>query len=208
MKGLDLRETRATLVDQEIMDDDFILEGKTNLPPWLKLPEIDISLNEIFSLIVRLFLCCLGVLILKQVETRNLNLLQTQKISAEQEYSQLEKQMQEIQNKVKGFEYLQDISQEFNNKLVIMEEVANKKLKVIKGLDQIQTVILKDIWLEKIDFRQNKFTLEGFAKNNSQVQDFIERLEKTELFVNVHLDRVSEVSSSRRKQFNMYATLR
>lgn len=201
---IDLRKSRSTMVDQEVLDNDFVLDSEKNLFSFLS----KINFKAIFNVIIRLIICCAGTVVLMQYEQANLRKLETQRNSANNEYIKLQNQVKGIQKEIGGFGYLKEKSVEFTNKLSIMEGVVQKRLKVIRGLDHIQDVIPKKVWLNRVNFNKNKLILNGFSSTNKQVQDFIESMEKTNIFERVVLDKVSEQGASKQKRFAIHVTLR
>lgn len=201
---IDLRKSRSTMVDQEVMDDDFVLDNEKSTFAFLS--KIDFKI--VLSIVIRLVLCCVGTGVLMQMEKKNLQKLGAQRDAANNEYSQLKNNMQDLQKKIEGFSYLKEKSVEFTNKLNIMEGVVQKRLKVIRGLDQIQDVIPKNVWLERVNFNGSKLVLNGFSSTNKQVQTFIESMEKTNVFLRVVLDKVSEQGALKQKNFAIHVTLR
>ena len=89
-----------------------------------------------------------------------------------------------------------------------MEGIVHRRLKVIRGLDQIQDVIPQNVWLERVNFNGNKLVLNGFSNTNKQVQTFIESMEKTNVFLRVVLNKVSEQGALKQKSFAIHVTLR
>ena len=205
---IDLRKSRASTVMESDLefDDDFVVQEESALSKWIS--QIDINPAEILAILIRVCLCCAGTVLLIQVEKSRLNKVKAQKAVVQGEFDQLNQEKQNLQNQVKGFSYMQKKSQEFNNKLAIMKKVAKKKLKVIKGLDQMQDVIPDKMWLKRINYRQDKFTIEGAAETNKQVQNFIEALEGTRLFSGVKLERVQEQDRTKRRTFTISSVLR
>jgi len=199
---IDLRRSRSTMVDPDALDSGFIIDGEKNIFSFLS--RIDLKL--IFNIIIKLVICCMGTVVLMQYEQVNLRKLEVQKKSADSEYSQLQKQEKNIQEKIGGFTYLKDKSVEFTNKLSIMNGVVQKRLVVIRGLDHIQDVIPEKVWLDKVSFSKDKFILNGFSSTNKQVQDFIENMEKTNIFKRVVLDKVSEQGALKQKRFTIHVT--
>ena len=201
---VDLRKSRSTMVDQEVMDDGFILDSEKNVFAYLS--KIDFKI--VLKIVIRLVLCCAGTVVLMQVEKRNLQKLGAQRNAANNEHNQLKNNMQAVQKEIEGFDYLKGRSLEFTNKLIIMEGIVHRRLKVIRGLDQIQDVIPQNVWLERVNFNGNKLVLNGFSSTNKQVQTFIESMEKTNVFLRVVLDRVSEQGALKQKSFAIHVTLR
>ena len=201
---IDLRKSRSTMVDHETLDNEFVFDNEKNIFAFLS----KIDLKVLFSTFLRLVLCGVGTIALMQVERRNIEKLNIQKQSAHNEYNQLKGVMEDLKKQVEGFASLKERSKEFTNKLGIMEGMVQKRLKVIRGLDQIQDVIPKNIWLERVNFNGDHLVLEGFSMTNRQVQGFIESMESTNIFSRVVLDKLSEQGASRQKRFSIDVTLR
>ena len=201
---MDLRNTRAkTVVDN--LDDDIFMEDKAS--PFSK---IKIDPKELIGFLIRLALCFVGVLVLKYFEQQNLNKLKSQQTIANQELSTLQEQKKQLQGQVDGFGKLKERSKEFNNKLNIMQKIANNRLSAVTGLDQIQSMIPEEVWLEKVAFSNRKFEIQGYSTTNKQIQNFVEQLEQTNSFSTVGLERVAEDRGKRikRRTFTVTSVLK
>ena len=197
---MDLRKTRAeTVVDN--LEDDVFMEDKPSL-----LSNIKIDPKDLVGFIIRLALCFVGVFALKYKEQQDLSKLNSQKAIATQELNTLQDQEKKLQTQVDGFGQLKERSKEFNNKLNIMQKIANNRLSAVTGLDQIQGVLPEEVWLEKVAFNDRKFEIQGYSTTNKQIQNFVEKLEQTNLFSTVGLERVAEDRGKRMKRRSFTVT--
>ena len=102
-------------------------------------------------------------------------------------------------------------SKEFYNKLNVMQELADSRLLALTGLDHIQSIIPEEVWLQKVNFDNKKFTLTGTSTTNNQLQNFIQKLEDTQLFSNVNLEQSREEKDNKnyvRRHFSIKSTLK
>ena len=191
---MDLRKTRAeTIVDD--IDEDMFMEDSPSI-----LSKIKVDPKELTGFIIRLALCFVGVLVLKYFEKQNLDKLKSQKTIASQELSTLQAEETKLKSQVDSFGHMKERSKEFNTKLNIMQKIANNRLSAVKGLDQIQSVIPEEVWLDKVAFDDRKFEIQGYSTTNKQIQNFVENLEKTHIFSTVGLERVAEDRGKRMKR--------
>ena len=197
---MDLRKTRAeTVVDS--LDDDIFMEDKSSF-----LSSIKIDPKEVIGFLIRVALCFVGVFALKYFEYQNLDKLKRQKVIISEELNTLQAQEKSLQDQVDSFGKLKERSKEFNNKLNIMQKIANNRLSAISGLDQIQSKIPEEVWLDKVAFNNRKFEIQGYSTTNKQIQNFVEQLEQTKFFASVGLDRVAEDRGKRMKRRNFTVT--
>ena len=68
---IDLRNSRATVVDQEVLDNDFVLDGEKKIFAFLS----NIKFTSVFNIIIRLIICCAGTFVLMQYEQESLKKL-------------------------------------------------------------------------------------------------------------------------------------
>ena len=204
---LDLRKTRAATVVDDLGDDFLLYEDEKNS----FLSNIEIDPKRIIGFVVRLALCALGVVVLRYIEKQNLDKLNGQKSIVQNELNQLAKKQKEKEKEVEGFAYMAKKSKEFYNKLDIMQELADSRLLALTGLDHIQSIIPEEVWLQRVNFDDKKFTITGTSTTNKQIQNFIEKLEDTQLFSNVNLEKAIEDKDKKnyiRRNFIIKSTLK
>ena len=210
MKNLDLRKTRASTVVDD-MGDEFTFDQEKESIIDKFLANVEISPGKIIYFLIKVSFCAAGVLVLKHLEKDNLRKLNIAKDQVGQELVQLQKKQKTMEEQVNSFGYMRERSKEFDNKISIMQKIVDDRLVVIQGLDSIQSVIPEEVWLKKVTFRNQKFTLEGLGTTNHQINRFIEKLEKTNLFSSVNLEKSKKDMNSKtfnRRDFTIVSVLK
>ncbi len=203
---LDLRKTKASTVVDE-MGDAFLLYGEKKS----FLSNIEIKPKKIIGFCIRMLLCTVGVISLKYVEKKNITELNARKVIVNRELNQLTKQQKAIEKQIASYSTLVIKSKEFYNKLEIMQQLADNRMLALTGLDHIQSIIPEEVWLKQVDFGNKKFTIAGISTTNKNIQNFVEELEKTELFSSVNLEKAMEDNRNSRytrRQFIIVSTLK
>ncbi len=197
MKRMDLRKTRAaTIVGGSVGlddDEDLVLDNAERKPRF----NFDLTAGQVISIVVKLSILVSGVFVVKYFEEKNIDQFNAQKAVVTGELSKLESKKKKLKEEINNFDSLKVKADEFNNKLGIMQQLAHERLSVVTGLDHIQTVIPQKVWLDKIIFSKNTFQIEGVTTTNKELQNFVESLEQTGVFSNVHMSRVGDDKSSR-----------
>ena len=204
---LDLRKTKAATVVDDV-GDDFIFYGDDK--PGL-LSNISIDPWKVLGFFLRVVICVAGIVSLRYVEQQNLDKLNRQKAIVKGELDQLVKTRKDKEKKVESFSYIVEKSKEFYNKLDIMQGLADSRLLPLTGLDYIQNVIPEEVWLREVGFRDKEFDIRGASTTNKQVQNFIEKLEETQLFSSVTLQQSREEKDKRnyiRRNFTIKSVLK
>lgn len=205
---LDLRKTRASTVIDSVEEDFFLYDNKKQ---FSFLSDVEIQPRKIVGFVFRLIVCALGLVILIQVEKNNLDKLNGQKAIVNGELNDLKKKKGQLGKQIEGFQHMAGKSKEFNEKLSVMQKIVDERLLAVTGLDQIQSAIPEEVWLKEVRFDNSDFTITGISTTNKQIQNFVEELEKTNLFSSVNLDRSAEDRSDEyqnRRRFVIVSTLK
>ncbi len=80
---------------------------------------------------------------------------------------------------------------ESERKLKIIDELRLKKIGPVRMLDEISNRVPKKIWLTQLTQEQNFLTLKGMALDNKEISLFMQELEKSFIFKNLHLKSIS-----------------
>ncbi len=190
---IDLRRTRADTVIDDGGDDFIFYEDEK--PGFLS--NISIDPWKVLGFCIRVVICAVGVIALRYFERQNLDKLNRQKTMVQGELDQMVKTRKDKEKQVESFGYIVEKSKEFYNKLDIIQDLADSRLLPLTGLDYIQNVIPEEVWLREIEFQNKEFKITGTSTTNKQVQNFIEKLEGTQLFSNVTLQQSSEEKDNR-----------
>lgn len=189
---LDLRKTRASTVVDNVEDDIFFEEEKKGSIVSELVSNINIEPKTIIKFIVKLAFCGLGTVALIYFEKDQINKLNVQKADRQKKLDTLNQKKQSIENKIKTSETSTEASEEFNNKLNIMQGIVNHRLDAVKGLDNIRDSIPKKVWLTEVDFRNKQFKIRGHSITNKEIQEFVVNLEKTDIFAFVRIDETKK----------------
>src|SRR5690606_32481725 len=71
---------------------------------------------------------------------------------------------------------------ELEAKIDIMKRLTKVRVRELKALDYLQTVIPDRVWLRTIDYRDDKVRFEGYAISDEDLSDFLNRLEGRNYF--------------------------
>ena len=190
---LDLRKTKAATNVAETpvaADDELVLDDPQ--VPWQERLGLDLTRKQWIGFVIRIIFLMSGVVGLKIYEVKNINQLNLEKSILSKEVSDLQAQKQKLEKKIEGFGALSRQSKQFNTKLDIIHSIMNDRIWAIRGLDQIRSAIPEKVWLNKIKYRQKKFVIDGASTSNKEIERFVESLENTQLFSQVHLNQMTE----------------
>lgn len=190
---LDLRKSKAATSVAEApaaADDELVLDDPQ--VPWQERLGLDLTRTQWVNLVIRVIFLMAGIVGLKIYEVKNIKRLNFERSILSKEVSELKDQKQKLEKKIEGFGALSRQSKQFNTKLDIIQSIMNDRIWAIKGLDQIRSSIPEKVWLNKIKYRQKKFVIDGASTSNKEIERFVESLENTQLFSQVHLNQMTE----------------
>ncbi|MBK8204680.1 MAG: PilN domain-containing protein [Bdellovibrionales bacterium] len=111
-------------------------------------------------------------------------------------------QLEELQAKVKKLkEEASKVSEferqgkELEDKMKIMKALSRTRLRELKALDFLQTMIPERVWLNSLDYIDEKFRLKGLALTDDDLTDLIQALDKSSFFSEVVLLQAKETTS-------------
>ena len=193
---IDLRKTRASTAVEGFGDEFLIDDDKKDS----FLSNIEIDPKTVIFFIILLALCVSGVFVLMHIEKKNINKLNGQKAIISNELNTLQNEQKKMKKDIEGFEHIRDTAKEYKNKLDIMQKIADRRLIAITGLDSIQSVIPEEVWLNQVGLKDRKFTISGISTTTKQIQNFIEKMENTNLFSSVVLEQAKDTQNRQRKR--------
>lgn len=187
MKKFDLRKTRASSITES--SDDVISFDKEKKSI---LSDISIDPKIVINIILRLALCALGTYILIHFEQQELDRLLAKKATLEKTLEKSKNIIISLEKEIKTYGALPKKAEHFKNRLNIMQKIVKYRLLPIKSLDQIQSIIPKDIFLKNINYTKKRIIFTGVGNTMPSIHTFIQSLEGTTLFANIVLQRVSQ----------------
>ena len=109
-----------------------------------------------------------------------------------------------LNKKVGDIEGFKREKQEMEQKLGVMRSLESYRLFPVRMLDELNLLVpARDIWLERINQTGNDLRIEGVARNNDVVAQFMKSLEKAGFIQTVDLmgTKEKEVSGNKLQQF-------
>jgi len=106
------------------------------------------------------------------------------------------KKLEEIIKEVKDIEKRRN---ELEAKLKVIENLEKGRVASVIILDELSKVIPEKMWITDFKESQNNLALKGIALNNQTVADFIQNLEKSEIFQNIAFGSSKQVTKEKYK---------
>lgn len=159
---------------------------RINLLPvreWRKKEILRRQISIFFLSLVLVFVGCLAVGITLRA-----------KVSAVREaHAKLEERKKQLDYVDKTIKDLQAKSQEIENKFAAIEELQRGRTLTLEILDYMSSVIPGErMWISKVNLKDKRLVLTGFALDNHTVAFFMSRLEPFKLFKTVTLTSIAK----------------
>ena len=165
--------------------------------------------EQVRALIVKLFLIVVFTSGLKLYEDSNIAKLQKQRNVINAKISELEVVLKKLQAFSEETLESQKKIQNIEKKIQIVHQLSKVRLREIKALDSIQSIVPEKVWLSNISYNGSEVTMSGGAIDGSDLASFIEFLEENVLFKNIILKQSQIITDSRGtyEQFSMTLNL-
>ena len=161
--------------------------ASTQLSSFLKqLQQLDLSSLDtavLLRIMIKFILVCAIPFSLKIYEIINIEKLKNSIKQVETNVASTNSARDQIQVKIKNYDYLKKKEEEFNRKKELLSGLASSRLVIPRFLDEIQTAIPPSVWLKEMEVsapnprenkRQVKFAGEGL--NEELINSFVEEL--------------------------------
>ena len=184
---LDLRKTRVTSIDgagglgEYNLEEDFGQRLKDAL-----------DTRTVVQYVFKFIGFGAAVFIIMQVENYRIDKFTSIRNQAQAKLDQANQTKNQVNTQIQEYSRIQQITDEFNRKLDIVKQLADKRIKAISGLDQLQTIIPERVKLTEVKFQDDNFVLKGKANTTDKVSSFVKALEDTNMFLRVHLDQLND----------------
>jgi len=107
--------------------------------------------------------------------------------------AKVDEDLKKLSSQVKEVEkFLQD-KKGLDAQLATIKNLSKERLRVVKSMDAIQTLIPQKVWLTSLNITDNKVEIEGRAVDDIIIADFMRDLEESVFFMNVALAGSEEV---------------
>jgi type IV pilus assembly protein PilN len=116
-----------------------------------------------------------------------------------------------LDKKVGDIEGFKRDKKDVEQKLAVIKSLEGNRLFPVQMLDELNTLVpARDIWLERINEAGNDLRIEGVARNNDIVAQFMKSLEKASFIksVDLVLTKEREVSGVKLQQFSLACILK
>jgi type IV pilus assembly protein PilN len=116
----------------------------------------------------------------------------------------------ELDKKIGDLEKYKNDKKELEQKLGVIATLEENRLAPVKTLDNLATLVPKDIWLVKITQKEDRINIEGIGRDNIIVADFMKDVEKFDPIKSVDLisSKKTEIAGVTLQQFNFSCILK
>ncbi len=165
------------------------------------------EVREVALKLVVILICTAG---LWGYETYNVDSLKETKRQLDQQISAMQTEIQEKQPIATKAKELQKKISNLEGRIKVIKDLSKTRLREIKVVDYIQSVIPEKLWLTTLDIRDEKVKLEGSTMSDDQLNKFIELLDGKSYFQNVILLKAVEMKTKEgtTKSFEISSSLR
>jgi hypothetical protein len=145
------------------------------------------------AILVRLVLMFGGVFALNYYESTNIERL-TNELSVEnQAVATLQQTLSEKQAELQSFDSSEQESKALQDKISLLKNLSQLRLREVKSLDFIQTILPVRVWLTALSIEKEKFVIKGGARDVTGVSSFVAKLEDGGYFSDVVLIKDSPI---------------
>ena len=107
--------------------------------------------------------------------------------------AQLERIIGEVKN-------IKDAQQELQKKLDVLDKLKQGRTGPVRMLDELATVMPRQLWLSKLDEKAGQVTFAGTAVSIDDVSEFMSRLKQSKYFTKVELKKTTAVKGTGRSE--------
>ena len=157
----------------------------------------------------RLVLLLVGPALLYIYEMQNLPTKQAQLASKNQALMELQEYNAKAANSVAEIKKFKEDEAVIESRIAALEKISKDRLKEIRIMELLQTVIPEKAWLTKVEINPSRMTIEGMALSDFEVSTFLESLTRSVFLVDVNLLNSVEVNQEGNvlKQFQISCSL-
>lgn len=109
-----------------------------------------------------------------------LSALETEKKNNEKEITELNKKLKDIEN-------FEKLNKSFKERKEIIEKLRKDQSFPVKILNEVSKALPPGVWLTNLTFSSNNISIEGYAYTNDDVVTYVDNFKKSELFTDVYL---------------------
>lgn len=163
--------------------------------------------NELVATVLKVALLLASVGVLYFFEQQNLDQLNAQMSQILAQKSEIQMQVNQAKSELDQMGASQNDSKVLEDKLKLLRELSRKRLREIKSLDYIQSVIPTRLWLLSLKVNSENYIFSGRSMDQSDLSLFVRKLESGGVFSDVVLvkDAPIEVKGFALRDFEILA---
>ena len=144
------------------------------------------------ALFTRLAIVALGPLLLFVIEANNVPPKRAAVGKLRREIEQTRTKNQAAEGAVAEIQRFEKEQERLQSQINAIEDVKKGRLREVKVLDYIQREIPEKVWLSKLELKDGRFLISGYATTDNELTSFMEGLQRSAYLKEVSLVRSSE----------------
>jgi len=108
----------------------------------------------------------------------------------------------ELDNVLKTLSQLEKTKKDLDNKVKVIGDLKGRQKQAVLMMDEVSTVLPNWVWLTKLSFSGGVLNITGRARHNNLIADFINNLQSTNNFFNIHLNSSRRIRAGGMDLFN------
>lgn len=141
---------------------------------------------------VNFILILLFAALLFTYEFFNVGGLKEKQSQAQVRLNQVRHQLAQKEKEIQSLSVYEERAKELENKLSMIKNLSKVRLKAVKALDFLQNLMPEKAWFQAIEYERNRFLLKGFAVSDDDLTEIVQKLERSQYFVDVVLLQAKE----------------
>ena len=118
-------------------------------------------------------------------EKLKINSLQSEKAQVQQKVDAVEAEKASFGSAAPRVEKANKLKDRIESQIKVIQRLAKNRLREVKALDQLQSVLPAGTWLSEVSMIGGKITLDGFALNEGSLTELLTALDGNVFFSNV-----------------------
>ena len=144
-----------------------------------------ISVDVRRQAVVRLVVILLFPLLLFIWEKLKINSLEAQKAQTQQRVDAVEGEKSSFGSAGPRVEKANKLKQKIQREIAVIRDLAKNRLREVKALDQLQSVLPSGVWLRKVTMESGKISMVGLALTSASVTELLTALNSNVFFSQV-----------------------
>jgi Tfp pilus assembly protein PilN len=147
------------------------------------------------DLLVKCALLVVPLILIISFDYYEINQRQYTLATATSELAQAKQKLESLKPQVEAVTKFKENKKQLQTKIDVIRNISKERLKNVKALDALQSIIPAKVWLNKLTLKDNHVTMDGSAIEDSDVATFMQGLEESVFFAGVILKSVESEKS-------------